>query len=225
MHRVLLLDIYIYMPNNPPFSGSCPFFPCPDRYLVEIIDILGHPLPHPCQVIPQQNTGKIKAETGGFSQWTSSKQKIIEEANYVQKTVRNMLQSTEKPKPWIHVPPNQNLGFMFPQTKTLDSFLHHPCHNIKTYPFVGRPNAHPWGIVTQSAILPTLWTCQFGFQYLEELLLVVEPPIWKICASQIGSFPQGVKMKNLWNHHLGCYIIQPKKECNFEKGGKTPLSD
>ena len=28
-------------------------------------------------------------------------------------------------------------------------------------------------------------------------------PIWKICASQIGSFPQvEVKIKNIWNHHL-----------------------
>ena len=28
-------------------------------------------------------------------------------------------------------------------------------------------------------------------------------PNWKICASQIGSFPQvGVKIKHLWNHHL-----------------------
>ena len=27
---------------------------------------------------------------------------------------------------------------------------------------------------------------------------------WKICASQIGSFPQGfrVRIKNIWNHHL-----------------------
>ena len=33
--------------------------------------------------------------------------------------------------------------------------------------------------------------------------VLVEPPIWKICASQIGSFLQGgVKIKNIWNHYL-----------------------
>ena len=27
-------------------------------------------------------------------------------------------------------------------------------------------------------------------------------PVWKICGSQIGSFPQiGVKLKNIWHHH------------------------
>ena len=33
-------------------------------------------------------------------------------------------------------------------------------------------------------------------------------PIWKISYSQIGSFhPQvGVKIKNIWNHHLGIYL-------------------
>ena len=31
---------------------------------------------------------------------------------------------------------------------------------------------------------------------------MVEPPIWKICASQIGSFPQiGMNIKSIWNHH------------------------
>ena len=42
------------------------------------------------------------------------------------------------------------------------------------------------------------WTFErWSFTYL-----VVEPPICKICASQIGSFSQiGMNIKNLWNHH------------------------
>ena len=35
-------------------------------------------------------------------------------------------------------------------------------------------------------------------------------PIWKILYSQIGSFPQvGVKIKNVWNHHLA-------PDCSFQ---------
>ena len=38
---------------------------------------------------------------------------------------------------------------------------------------------------------------------------MVEPPIWKICSSDWESFPQiGMKIKNVWNHHLvfHCYV-------------------
>ena len=33
-------------------------------------------------------------------------------------------------------------------------------------------------------------------------------PIWKICASQIGSSPQiGMKIRNIWNHHLDFFVF------------------
>ena len=37
-----------------------------------------------------------------------------------------------------------------------------------------------------------------------QIWLVVETPIWKICGSQIDSISPGigVKIKNIWNHHL-----------------------
>ena len=45
--------------------------------------------------------------------------------------------------------------------------------------------------------------CQFGWQ------LVVEPPIWKICSSNWITFAGiGVKIKNIWNHHLVLVISQ-----------------
>ncbi len=44
---------------------------------------------------------------------------------------------------------------------------------------------------------------------------VVEPPSWKIYASQIGSFPQvGVKIENVWKHHLAMYTA-----CFITTGG------
>ena len=45
-------------------------------------------------------------------------------------------------------------------------------------------------------------------------LLVVEPTHLKNMRSrQIGSFPQGVKIKHLWNHHLGKqFDINSKKK-------------
>ena len=40
--------------------------------------------------------------------------------------------------------------------------------------------------------------------------LVVEPPVWKICSSKWESSPNfGVKIQNIWNHHL-VFIISIK---------------
>ena len=47
-------------------------------------------------------------------------------------------------------------------------------------------------------------------------LVVFHQPIWKICTSQIGSFPfVGMKIKNVWKHHLVTFFLDVNPAKSF----------
>ena len=63
----------------------------------------------------------------------------------------------------------------------------------------------PWHFCCCFFFLPvTFWgACPSGAGFFSiNRSWWLNQPIWKICASQIGSISPGVNMKNFWNHHL-----------------------
>ena len=60
-----------------------------------------------------------------------------------------------------------------------------------------------WGFLAEGLKVIGVGNQTFQTQILNLSGWWLNQPIWNICGSQVGSFPQvGVKIKNIWNHHL-----------------------
>ena len=64
-------------------------------------------------------------------------------------------------------------------------------HHDPMIPMMKKGLCTPPGLLFSGTLHEHLWTASWW----------LNQPIWKICV-KTGSFPQGWKLKNIWNHHL-----------------------